>query len=239
MTLLVSIHDVTPAFEAEVRTLHAMCVRIGVEPALFAVPDWHGEWPLEGHPRFVQWLLARASAGAEIVLHGERHDEVGLRRGIGDSLRAWGRTAREGEFLTLDYAAARVRMERGIDRLHALGLSPVGFVPPAWLCRAATHRAAADLGLRFTEDEHGLQIHPARGRVRAPALRWSARSGVRARGSSIVADVRWKLQRGAPVIRLALHPGDLRHPTVVRSIERALTRWPAEHPVVRYAEYAS
>ena len=118
-------------------------------------------------------------------------------------------------------------------------LLPIGFVPPAWLCRAATHRAVADLGLRFSEDEYGLLVHPSGDRVQAPALRWSARSTMRAYGSAIVAEARWALQRGAPVVRLALHPGDLRHPTVVRSIERALTRWPAEHPVVRYAEYTS
>ncbi|MGH7532947.1 MAG: DUF2334 domain-containing protein [Gemmatimonadales bacterium] len=239
MTLLLSIHDVTPALELEAQALHAMCVRIGAEPALFVVPDWHGGWPLEHHPQFVEWLQARAAAGAEIVLHGERHDEVGSRRRVGDSFRAWGRTAREGEFLTLDYAAARERIARGIDRLRALGLVPVGFVPPAWLCRPATHRAVSDLGLRFSEDEHGLRVHPSGRRIRAPALRWSARTAVRARGSALIAEVRWMLQRRAPVVRLALHPGDLRHPVVVRSIEGALARWPAEHPVVRYAEYTS
>ncbi|MGH7591546.1 MAG: DUF2334 domain-containing protein [Gemmatimonadales bacterium] len=239
MTLLLSIHDVTPAFESEARTLYAMCARIGAEPALFVVPDWHGGWPLEHHPQFVEWLRTRAAAGAEIVLHGERHDEAGLDRGIGDSLRAWGRTAKEGEFLTLEYREARARIERGFDRLRALGLAPLGFVPPAWLCRPETHRAVSDLGLRFSEDEHGVRVHPSGLLIRAPALRWSARTPWRAHGSALVADARWKLQRGSAVIRLALHPGDLRHPAVVRSIERALTRWPAEHPVVRYAEYTS
>jgi predicted deacetylase len=236
VTLLLSIHDVTPALAAEVRTLHAMCARIGAEPALLVVPDWHGEWPLERHPRFVEWLASRAAAGAEIVLHGERHDEVGSPRGWSDALRAWGRTAREGEFLTLAAAAAHERIARGRDRLQALGLAPIGFVPPAWLCREATHNVVGALGFRFSEDARGLRIHPSGRRLRAPAVCWSARSALRARGSAVVAEVRWQLQRGAPVVRLALHPGDLRHRAAVRSIERALERWPAEHPIVRYLE---
>lgn len=236
MTLLLSIHDVTPALEAEVRALHALCARIGAEPALLVVPDWHGQWPLERHPGFVDWVAARAAAGAEIVLHGLRHDEVGLPRGWGDAVRAWGRTAREGEFLTLGAEAARERIARGRDRLHALGLLPIGFIPPAWLCREATHHAVGALGLRFSEDERGIRVHPSGRRLRAPALRWSARTATRARGSALVAEARWRLQRRTPVVRLALHPGDLRHRAVIRSIERALERWPADHPIVRYAE---
>lgn len=239
MTLLISIHDVTPAFEAEVRALQAMCARIGAEPALLVVPEWHGEWPLERHPAFVDWVRGRVAEGAEVILHGERHDEAGLRRGVADSLRAWGRTAREGEFLTLDHAAARDRIARGIGRLTALGLAPSGFIPPAWLCREGTHRAASDLGLRFSEDEGGLRIHPSGRRLPAPALRWSGRTPLRARGSALVAAARWRFQRGAPVIRLALHPADLRHPATARSVERALDLWPGAHPIARYAEFTA
>ena len=102
MSLLVSIHDVTPALAGGVERLWARCAARNGRPALLVVPDWHGEWPLERYPEFVAWLRARAAEGAEIVLHGERHDEVGLPRGLADELRAWGRTAGEGEFLTLD-----------------------------------------------------------------------------------------------------------------------------------------
>ncbi|MFI5236106.1 MAG: DUF2334 domain-containing protein [Gemmatimonadales bacterium] len=236
MTLLVSIHDVTPAFQAEVEALEAMCTAIGVVSALLVVPDWHGQWPLERHPAFVRWLRERADAGAEIILHGERHDESGLPRTLGDTLRALGRTACEGEFLTLDYAAARTRIERGLAKLCSLGLAPLGFIPPAWLCREETHRAAADLGLRFTEDEAGLRLHPGARRLRAPAVRWSARTGLRAHGSALVARARWILQGESPIVRIALHPSDLRHPVTRRSVEMELTRWAARRPVARYAE---
>ena len=239
MTLLVSIHDVTPAYQREVRTLDAIARRHGAVPALLVVPDWHGQWPIERSPDLLAWVRGRASQGAEIILHGERHDEVGSPRRLSDHLRAWGRTAREGEFLTLGYDAARERITRGLVCLRAAGLDPVGFVPPAWLCREETHRAVADAGLSFSEDEVGVHLHPGRGTLRAPAVRWSSRTEFRARGSVAVARLRWHLQRRTEVVRIALHPSDLAHPATERAIEAELGRWTREHAPVPYSTYAA
>ncbi|HVL19053.1 MAG TPA: DUF2334 domain-containing protein, partial [Gemmatimonadales bacterium] len=68
MSLLVSIHDVTPSLAPAVERLWALCAERGVVPALLVVPNWHGEWDLSSHPEFVRWLRERAAAGAEIVL---------------------------------------------------------------------------------------------------------------------------------------------------------------------------
>jgi uncharacterized protein len=234
--LLVSIHDVTPAQEANVIRLWAFCLSRRVTPALLVVPNWHGQWPVEAHPRFVDWVRARASEGAEIVLHGERHDEVGLRRRWRDRWRAWGRTAGEGEFLTLDASAARIRVTRGLGRLRALGLEPTGFVPPAWLARRATYQVAAAAGLIFSEDERSVFLLPSGRRVRSPVVRWSARSGVRARGSAAVASARWLLQSRSRWPRIALHPPDLDRPETARSIGHTLDRWLGRHRAGRYAD---
>ena len=158
MSLLVSIHDVTPALAPAAERLWALCAERGVVPALLVVPNWHGEWDLSRHPEFVRWLRERAAAGAEIVLHGERHDEAKLPRTPTDSVRAWGRTDQEGEFLGLGREAARERIERGVALLRMLGLRPVGFIPPAWLAREDGHAAVADAGLAFSEDETGLRV---------------------------------------------------------------------------------
>jgi predicted deacetylase len=234
--LLVSIHDVSPAQAAAVTRLWRICSERGVIPALLVVPNWHGAWPLEAHPAFVDWVRARASNGAEILLHGERHDEVGLPRGPRDEWRAWGRTDGEAEFLTLDSAAARVRVTRGLERLRRLGLEPTGFVPPAWLAREATHEAAADAGLRFSEDDHSVWLLPSKLRIPSPVLRWSARTTARAWGSVAVARARSLLQRGARVPRIALHPGDLDHAATARSLVRTLEHWLTWHRPGRYAD---
>ncbi len=221
--LLITIHDVTPANSARVEALWRMCESRGVVPGLLVVPDWHGEVAMESDAAWCVWVRARAAAGSEIFLHGERHDEVGLPRTLSDEMRAFGKTNKEGEFLTLDYAAARARIDRGIARLRAMGLEPVGFVPPAWLARPATHVAVHDAGLSVSEDDGAVYV---RGRaLPSPVVRWSGRGAVRAYGSVLFERLRWWFQRGEAVMRIALHPGDLAHPATAASLERGLDAW--------------
>ncbi|HEX8724286.1 MAG TPA: DUF2334 domain-containing protein [Gemmatimonadaceae bacterium] len=235
MKLLVSIHDVTPALERDVRALWDLCAERGITPALFVVPNWHGEWPLEEFPRFAAWLRAREREGAEVFLHGERHDEAGLARGFADGVRAFGATAREGEFLTLDEPAAAERIRRGLECLHRCGLRPIGFVPPAWLAREDTFRAAGRAGLALSEDVHGIRLHARGTRLASPVIRWSGRTALRARISAAVADARWITARRSWLARLALHPADLRHAAAARSVAAHLDRWRRLRCPHRYA----
>jgi predicted deacetylase len=234
--LLVSIHDVTPAFESRVLQLWNLCSSCGITPALLVVPNWHGAWPLEEYPGFVDWIRSRAAQGSEIVLHGERHDEVGLPRSLRDIWRACGNTAGEGEFLTLDAPAARRRLGRGLERMRRLELEPTGFVPPAWLARESTYEVAASAGLRFSEDAGSIILLPSKRRVHSPAVRWSARTSFRAWGSVAVAAGRWVLQRGSDCPRIALHPRDLDHRATAASLRKTLERWLRDHRPGRYAD---
>jgi predicted deacetylase len=79
VTLLVSIHDVAPPNLAAVRRLWQLCRDAGVVPALLVVPDWHGSAPIEHDADFLTWLRGAVTEGAELLLHGERHDEPGGR----------------------------------------------------------------------------------------------------------------------------------------------------------------
>ncbi|MCC6242774.1 MAG: DUF2334 domain-containing protein [Gemmatimonadaceae bacterium] len=231
-----SIHDVTPALDEHVRALWSMCVAAGAIPALLVVPNWHGEWPLAEFPHFTNWLRSCARQGAEIVLHGARHDEVGTTRAWRDHCRAVGKTAGEGEFLTLDHASARQRIEDGLACLDAQRLRAVGFVPPAWLARRDTHEVARDVGLWFSENDREVYVHRTRTTLNAPALRWSARSAFRARVSAAVAAHRQRAWNEAPLVRLALHPQDLTHPLTARSVSRAIPQWITTRTVVQYAD---
>jgi hypothetical protein len=199
------------------------------------VPDWHGRSPLDADPAFVDWLRVRAEEGAEIFLHGERHDEVGSPRGWRDAWSAWGKTAREGEFLTLDEGAAYERIARGVALLTRLGLPPIGFVPPAWLARPECDRAVSAAGLRFSENDHSILLLERGARLPSPVVRWSGRTALRAHGSAVVAAARWTLQRGSPHVRIALHPGDLDHAVTARSLAYWLERWVADRTPTGYA----
>ena len=238
MTLLVSIHDVAPPNLAAVRRLWQLCRDAGVMPALLVVPDWHGSAPIEREPRFLAWLRGAVADGAELLLHGERHDEAGRPRTLADEVRAAGKTAREGECLTLDAPELEALVARGLARLRILGFSPRGFVPPAWLMRADARPGIYAAGAAFTEDERAIYFATGR-RVTAPALRWSTRSAFRANTSVLVSEWRWRRQRRSPVMRIALHPADLNHAGVTRSVERALARWTAGRAAGSYASLAA
>lgn len=233
--ILVTIHDVAPPLMERVERLWALCAARGVAPGLLVVPDWHGGAPIEGDAACVAWVRARAAEGAEVFLHGERHDEVGSARGWRDSVRAFGRTNREGEFLTLGYDAARARIDRGLGRLRALGMAPIGFVPPAWLARPETHQAVRDAGLAVSEDDGTIYAFRAGRTLASPVVRWSSRGAFRAYGSLLQAELRWRLQRGASALRIALHPADLDHPATAGSVERELDRWLSAYPARGYA----
>lgn len=231
MKLLIALHDVSPAFERETQLLWTACRERNTSPALLVVPNWHGEWPLERYPRFVAWLRQRADEGTEIFLHGERHDEQGTTRRWSDQLRAIGRTAAEGEFLTLDRAEAQRRMERGLDVLRTAGIEPVGFVPPAWLWQRHTRSVADSLGLPISEDEHAIYLHRRGMRLDSPVIRWSARTAARATASAIVARARTWLHQRHWLVRIALHPTDLWSAVTTDSAMQTIEWWRARrHP---------
>ena len=214
----------------------ALCRKNGVTPALLVVPNWHGDWPLERYPAFMDFVRACARKGAEIILHGQRHDEVGLPRTWHDTWRALGRTNREGEFLTLGVDAARRRIDQGLHVLRDQQLEPRGFIPPAWLSREDTHRATREAGLAFSEDVSSIRLHVSGRRLPVPALRWSGRTALRALGSLAIAQSRWWRRADTPLMRIALHPQDLAHPITARSVAHELARWCAAVPLLRYDE---
>ena len=235
MSVLLTIHDVTPAWAPQVLALWDLCRERGATPGLLVVPDWHGAWPLRAAPDYLHWVRARVADGAEIFLHGERHDEVGLPRGWRDEQRAFGRTNREGEFLTLDHDAAATRIGSGLTLFRELQLSPIGFVPPAWLCRDGTHTACAAHGLQVLEDDAAIYLLQSGVALPSPVLRWSGRTTMRARSSALQAAGRWRTQRHAPHFRIALHPMDLEHAITRRSVIDELDRWLAVRPARPYA----
>ena len=217
--------------------LYRLLEEFGVRQyALFVVPDWHGAWPLDAYAEFAAQLRERAAAGAEVVLHGLRHDEVGLPRSLAHRVRTFGRTDREGEFASLAPADARARIRQGLATLHASGLEPLGFVPPAWLGGPHLEQVVREAGLAFTEDTRGVVPVAAGRRLRAPATCWSTRRWWRAAGSIAVAALRLRLERAHPLVRIAFHPPDAGSRRVFASCRRTLGALLERREVTSYRE---
>jgi predicted deacetylase len=236
-SLLVSLHDVTPAHAGAIERAFALLAEVGVSRyALFVVPDWHGRSPVKEYSDFVAKVRERAAQGCEIFLHGLRHDEAGSRRSAGENLRAFGRTAREAEFLALDDAAATERVRQGRALLREVGLEAVGFVPPAWLYRPGLKAVLRQEGLGLMEDAWRVYDLLSGRSLRAPCVQWSTRKAHRAAAGVVINALRVPLERGRRLMRLAIHPPDVVHPWVSRSLRLALKGLLATRTPVRYAD---
>lgn len=220
---LVAVHDVTPAHDDRVRRILHLLDDAGVARyALLVVPQWHGDWELPRHGEFAALLRERAAGGAEVFLHGLRHDERGTRRSWHHHLQAFGRTDGEGEFLALSPTEAGARMDRGLEILRGSGLEPVGFVPPAWLHGRDGSRLMRERRLAYTESSWAVCDVISGLRIRASAFCWSTMRPWHKLAGPLIAAARIKVQHQAPLLRVAIHPPDMDSPPIRDSIRRVL-----------------
>ena len=226
--LIVSIHDASPASFDECRRAAAALRERGVSRfALFVVPDFHGRHPLNDAPDFVSWLRSEQGLGAEIVLHGLRHRvEAPGARSAGSWFLRNLYTARECEFEGLDRDEFSTRVEAGLRALRQTGFHPKGFVAPAWIMPRSAPDWLGSAGLAYTETLTEIELLSPRRTIRSPCLVYSSRSALRIATSHLWNNLLHAAARRAPVLRLALHPADLRSSpsrgALLRHVERAL-----------------
>ena len=212
------VHDVAPATWDDCRSLVEALDELGIRPlSLLAVPRFHGS-PRD--PAFERWLLQRAAAGDELVLHGYEHQDPMPRRGAWQHLRREVYTRGEGEFAALPYAEARRRLTAGRRWLESLGVRPAGFVPPAWLLSAGSWEALREQPLLYTCTLRQVVLLPQGPTLGALAQVWSTRNAWRRAASAWWNAGLLQLQADRPLLRLELHPLDARHAMARRSWER-------------------
>jgi len=209
---MLSLHDVAPhswpLYQSFLRELQRPGTLVST---LLVVPDFHRRHPVERSPAFCRAMAERQTAGDELVLHGWSHSDEG-RRPIGP--RQWVRRrvlTHEGEFSALDEAAAYARIRDGLALCRRQDWRVRGFVPPGWLSNEASRRAIRDAGFDYRTDAGALYRLADGARLPLPTVVMSSRSSWRRRWFERLNE--WRLSRfeHRPIIRLALHPVDLRH----------------------------
>jgi uncharacterized protein len=195
---------------------------VGRRLAMLVVPNHWGDAPIVPGSAFATRLRDWADAGVEMFLHGFHHRDEARHEASADRLRARFMTAGEGEFLGLsrDEAAERISTGRVLIE-DVIGRRIDGFVAPAWLYGDGARQALRDAAIPLAED-HFRVWSPASGRQLAtgPVITWASRTRMRLASSLAAA----ALLRHAPleVLRVGVHPPDVRHPALVRSIDKTL-----------------
>lgn len=236
--LLVSIHDVGPAFTSEVEQLAArLSASLGGNRfAMLVVPDHWGAHPLAADRAFAGRLRAWSDEGVEMFLHGWFHRDQARHAGL-TGWKARHLTAGEGEFLGLPAAEAARRMADGKALIEDIIGRPVaGFVAPAWLYGPGALEALAQGGFALAED-HLRVWRPDTGETlaRGPVITWASRSPLRTASSLAFAALARVTLQPLATVRVAVHPGDVTKGSILASLDRTLTAFASGRPACRYS----
>lgn len=207
------LHDVAPETWPDYRPFVEAVDALGQIPICWlVVPDFHRRNRLDDHAEFRRLLDARLVRGDELILHGCYHvDEAPAPR----TPRDWFMRrvfTHEGEFYPLSREESARRLRHGIELFERNQWPLYGFVAPAWLLGPGARQALATTGLTYTSDPGHLYLLPGYRAIAAPGLVWSARSAWRRGMSRLVSERMLNRHQQAPVLRLGLHPVDMRHP---------------------------
>jgi uncharacterized protein len=218
-SLVVTLHDVAPPFEAEIRAQLAQLAAVGVQRCVLkVVPNWHGSHPISESPSLLELLRSQLAAGSELVLHGLEHRPHGPLRGNPWSrLRGTVFAPDAAEFLTLPPAAAARSVRAGFDLLEEAGLPrPSAFCAPGWLLTGDIRAALASAGIRYLIGMFSMHDLQTARRYWLPAIGYMGASPGQEAGVRLLNGIirRTVLPRAA-VAKVYLHPQGGMHNTAL------------------------
>jgi predicted deacetylase len=224
-SLVVSLHDVSPLTQTLCENILAQLQELGIrQTSLLVIPNHHRRAPITENSSFRSWLARKVEAGHEPVLHGYFHQRQRQKTdSLLSRLTTETYTAGEGEFYDLSTEEASYRLQRGLKDLAFLPRNVVGFVAPAWLLSAAGEIAVRELGFWYTTRLSRVQSLGRSGEVRSRSLVWSTRAEWRAWTSLAWNRCLAITTARTRLVRIGIHPSDLRHAAVWRQIRRLVT----------------
>ena len=220
--MVVSLHDIAPSNRDVANEIISELSRHGVRVcSLLVVPDYHHQGLATKDRQFVGWLRDLESDGYEIVIHGYFHERPHRsNETLRDKFLTRFYTHYEGEFYDLGYEEALRRITNARDEFRAGGLTPLGFVAPAWLLSKEAERAARDTELEYTTGLHGVRDLRSGEKFTTRSIVYSVRSSWRRAVSRIWNAALLQFLKNNPLLRLSIHPPDYSHPAVWKQILR-------------------
>ncbi len=220
--IVISLHDVAPANRDLADKIISELVRSGVRVcSLLVVPDYHHQGSATKDRAFVSWLRDLESEGYEIVIHGYFHERPRRpNETLRDKFLTRLYTHNEGEFYDLDYEEALRRITNARDEFRASGLTPRGFVAPAWLLSQEGERAARDAELEYTTRLRTVRDLRSGKEFPARSIVYSVRSNWRRAVSRAWNAALFQFLENNAFLRLSIHPPDYSHPIIWGQILR-------------------
>jgi hypothetical protein len=239
--LCVSIHDVAPAtWEECARLARAMRAVAEIRLTWLVVPRYH-DHPSDARAEHAMraGLDAALARGDELALHGYTHLDTGQRSAsVRQRFLRGVYTQREGEFAALGASEARERIALGLEWFRQRDWPVSGFVPPAWLLGEASWRVLPEFAFSYTTTFTRFHLLRQGRSVFAPSLVYTARNPAGRALSPPAASLAARCMARAPLMRLSLHPPDVRHPRLVAHAQGIVERMLATREAVTKAECA-
>ena len=135
-------------------------------------------------------------------------------------------THKEAEFLLEDKLS--LRLDKGIEMLKSLGITPKGFIAPAWLFKKELLQLLKEKGFLFTTDRRYIYNLQENKKIFSPVLTFGSR-GYMEDVSIFSFDKVFFMLKALNVARIALHPVDIKNPSKIYKLLKVLEYARKEH----------
>jgi predicted deacetylase len=235
-SLVVSVHDVSPLTHKKVDMMLRDLRDWGVEKtSLLVIPDHHQKGHFLKNFEFCEWLRQKVTEGHEAVVHGYYHQRPRkLSESASERVITSIYTAGEGEFFDLEESAASERLLQAKAEFTEAGLSPIGFIAPAWLLGAEAERAVKSAGFDYTTRLSEVSDLRNDRVMRSQSLVYSVRAGWRRQISLLWNAFLFRRLQTASLMRLGLHPPDRDFSQIWRQIQQLALRALADRDAITY-----
>ncbi|HWB61324.1 MAG TPA: polysaccharide deacetylase family protein [Chthoniobacteraceae bacterium] len=237
--LVVSIHDVSPLTLEPVKTILGELGGLGVHcTSLLVVPDHHQRGNFLQDKPFCDWLLARNGEGHEAIIHGYYHQRARHpHETTWQKLMTQAYTAGEGEFYDIAEDAALGLVTKAQQEFASLGLHPRGFIAPAWLLSDDGEQALRKAGIHYTTRLGNVLDLRRSVKHDSASMVYSVRSAWRRALSLPWNAALFDRLKANPLLRISIHPPDLRHPKIWRQITACAARAVKDRTPTTYGQW--
>jgi len=217
--LNISIHDVCPSNLENIFKLKELLAENGFDNITFLlIPFYHEKETLLD----IKNEVLEITTDAEVILHGYTHSSKDF--GKYDYRKIF--THKEAEFLLEDELS--LRLDKGIEMLKELDITPKGFIAPAWLFKKELLQLLKEKGFLFTTDRRYIYNLQENKKIFLPVLGFGSRGYIE--DVSIFSfDKMFFMLKALNVVRIALHPVDIKNPSKIYKLLKVLEYTRKEH----------